>query len=327
MPEKIVPPVLSCVRDTFDERDYKYEDVMGAAPPDMPSILAGYDVEVRFGPLPDHPQGSAYDCVGEGSSQDHNMSIKIVTGRDVVLSARDIYSQIFIGSGGSSPREAYKLANKVGVVEDKFLPTRPNGQVLTEEFARKRDDLLPGATYWKIGPYYSITTGGIQAMAQAIFVNHGCGGAYFPDSGAMGHFIFFRGYGMYNGYKAMLYRDSYSPFKKWLYQDGRGDWFLQDGTPVDLAGIWTAEPGDWPPYQKKEVTEEMLRIVWLNSPDLQKEFPGPAFLSSNGYWRGQWAMDNYEDFIIRYKKFSQLSSEKPKTLIQTLWDFLKGLFL
>ena len=327
---KIIPRNLGCLRDTKDVRDRQYVDVMGAMPPDMPSFEVGYDVEERFGALKDHPQGGAYNCVGEGSSQDINMSIKIVTGKNVVTSPRDIYSQIFLPNGGSSPREAYRLLKNIGVCEDRFLPTRPDGQYLTEQFARKRDDLLAKPVYWKIDSYYSILSNNIAALTQAIFTNNGCGGAYFPRNGQMGHFIFFRGYGIRNGRYALKYRDSYEPFAKWICRDGNNNYYLQDGTPIDLAGIWTAFPHkDWPIYKKKEVREEMLRAVWCAYPDLRAAFPPPKFYSPQNpnYSRADWARDHYDEFIERFEKIIPYPQRSFIDSIKMIWkNFTKNLF-
>jgi len=279
---------------------------MGAMPVGMPSFKEGYDVEERFGALPDNSQGSAYDCVAEGGTEDLNMTIKVfclsVRKDDwVFLSPRDAYSQIYIKpNGAASPRDFYKLANKVGVCEDRFLPTRPNGQPLTETFARKRDDLLPNPIYWKIRSYYSISSTNIQAITQAIFSNHGCGGAYFPTGGAMGHFIFFRGYGMHNGRMALKYRDTYEPFTKWIYLKDN-NYYLQDGTAIDLAGIWTCEAGDWKPYQKKEVTTDMVRKCWQKRKDLRDAFPASlnliCYYDNSSYSIYDWARDHYDELL------------------------------
>jgi len=351
--ENSMPPILGTVRDEPDSRDYQWEKVMGAIPIGMPTFSQGYDVEERYGSLPDHPQNSAYDCVGEGTSQDVNMSIKIKTKRNIILSARDIYSQIYAPGGGSSPRNAYKLLKNIGACEDKYLPTRPNGQVLTESFARKRNDLLPNPVYWKIGPYYSINSKNIQALSQAIFQNDGCGGAYFPKSGEMGHFIFFRGYGMFQGRKALKYRDSYDPFTKWLTRDQYGNYYLQDGTPVELAGLWTFEPLEtWPVYEKKEVTCEQARYIYSLRKDVADEFPAKNKFyqtDKNGvvnpnYTIYDWCRDygfseNPEVFVDNILDWSKVDKERqtqaeqlnPQTakqtksfleIIKTLWQNL-----
>ena len=266
-------PIFGCKKDELDSRDKKYTDVMGAVPVGMPDFTEGYDVEERFGALPDNSQGSAYDCVAEGGTEDVNMAIRVFTNKWTFLSPRDAYSQIYIPpNGASSPRDFYKLAKNIGICEDRFLPTRPNGQPLTESFARKRDDLLPNPIYWKIGSYYSINSNNIQSLTQAIFSNHGCGGAYFPTGGAMGHFIFFGGYGTYRNYWALKYRDTYAPFTKWIYLKDN-NYYLQDGTAIDLAGIWTCEPGEWKAYEKREITCEMIRLAWLLRDDLKRIYP------------------------------------------------------
>lgn len=271
----LIPKNLGCIPDKPDSRDFPYE-YFGAK---IPSWEEGYDVEKSVFQLRDEHQDDSFRCVSEGSTADFEMTIKVATGFEVQLSQRDIYSQIFQSGGGSSPRDAYKLAQQKGVCEDSFLPSYPPQGRVSEEFSRNRSDATQegreNALKWRIGKYSSISPNNWDAMAQAIFSNNGCGGGYAPVNGAMGHFVFFRGYGMKDGFRALKYRDSYQPYEKWLI-NRNGKIFNQANQEVYLFSIWTCEPSEW--WKKKveitkEITAEQVRLVWLKRKDLQEIYP------------------------------------------------------
>jgi hypothetical protein len=324
MPEdKIIPPVLGCKKDPIDERDFVYEDIMGAMPPDMPSFAQGYDTEEKYGALRDEWQGHTYGCVTFGGTNDIEMSVLVATGQKIQLSERDAYSQIYIKpNGASSPRDFYKLANQKGVCGDDFLPTNA-GQDLTEEWLRNRQgespQLITDALKWKIGPYYSITSLNIDVIAQAVFSNWGCGGAYWPYNNAMGHFIFFKGYGMFNGFKAIKYRDSYPPYQKWIYFKD-GNYYLQDGTQINLGSVWTFQKGQW------ETDKAIESIKKVFGPDWQ---PAPIFVKRNLIVRGIYGAVRVvgADSIPPYRVFTLgpgggpiNSPEEFKALFDTLYQ-------
>jgi len=269
MNEKL-PPVLGCLPDQPDKRDFIYEEVMGAPPPEMPSFEKGFDVEEKYTKLRDDLQGHTLGCVTFGGTNDVEMSIFVATQKMIQLSQRDAYSQIWIKpNGASSPRDFYKLANQKGICEDDFLPTNP-GLDLTEEWLRSRQGESPesiaNALKWRIGPYYSITSLDIQVIAQAIFSNWGCGGAYWPYSSQMGHFIFPKGYGMYQGNKALKYKDSYPPVDKWIYfKDNKYYLSYPAGVQVNLGSFWTFQAGNWgndmPKLLRKKSTQEVFLVL------------------------------------------------------------------
>lgn len=262
-----LPPVFGCYPDPPDKRDFIFEDVMGAPPPAMPTFEHGYDVEEKYGALRDELQGNTLGCVTFGGTDDIEMSAMVTTKKIIQLSQRDAYSQIWIRpNGASSPRDFYKLANQKGICEDDFLPTNP-GPDLQEEWLRSRQgespDSIANALKWRIGPYYSIASLQIDAIAQAVFQNDGCGGAYMPVGANLGHFIFFRGYGIRNGLKALKIRDSYVPHEKWITL--KNNQYYLGSQPISLFSIWTFQAGNWgedmPKLLRKKNTQEVFLVL------------------------------------------------------------------
>lgn len=257
--------------DPIDNRDLVYEDFIAgkARPEGMPTFEVGYDVEEVKGKLRDEHQDHSYRCVSEGGTADMEMDILARTKKQINLSQRDAYSQIYGPNGGANPRDFYKLARKKGICEDKFCPSYPaDGSKVTEKWTRQRGNItqerLDNALEWRIGPYRSIVSLNLDVMAQAIFENNGCGGAYKPINNRMGHMIFFKGYGMYKGYFGLKYRDSYNPHEKWIVKHNGKFYYASTNNPlamqIKLYSIWTAEPGNY--SKKKDMTQEKLNKLY-----------------------------------------------------------------
>jgi len=302
--------IWGAIPDPEDSRDFIYEDFIAgkARPVGMPTLAQGYDAEDIFGKLRDEHQDSSYRCVAEGGTSDNEMSILAITKRMIQLSQRDAYSQIFQSGGGASPRDFYKLANGKGICEDRFCPSYPaDGSEVTEAFSRQRGDITTkrteNAKQWRIGAYRSITSLNLEVIAQAIFENNGCGGAYRPINNSMGHMIWFKGYGIHKGYQGLKYRDSYPPYEKWIVKH-KGKFYYSStnqplATEIQLYSIWTAEPGDW---LKKKLMIQLKRAT-----NEKKVF---AIIGEKKYWINSW--DNLEDFL---KLFGYDNLEKAKNSV------------
>jgi len=255
-----IPKILGCRPDEIDERDYVF--IAGATPPDMPSFLKGYDTEERYFKLRDDDQKSTYGCVTYGGTNDCEMTVFIATkesgdSKIIHLSQRDAYSQIYVSGGGASPRTYYKLAQQKGVCEDNLMPTIPPNGNLTENWLRTRNDAsdktIENALKWRIGEYLAIYGNDFNVIAQAIFENGGVGCGYLPIGASMGHFIFFKGYGMHEGCMGIKYKDSIpnwvggkKVYDKWIVE--RNQKFYLDnplGREVRLFSIWTCLPRDY----------------------------------------------------------------------------------
>jgi hypothetical protein len=261
-----LPVKLGFHPDETDINDYQYDEVFGATPKDMPDWKKGYSSEFKYGSLRDDHQGKSLGCVSFGSSSDMEMTAQTFDIK-VHFSQRFIYSQIFLPSGGASPRNAYKILKAQGIPEDRFFPT-PVGKQLTEQQIRSQAG-IEGARHqalrWKIKGYYSINLNNPDKFAQAIFTNHGVGFGYIA-SGNIGHFIFATGYGIHNGYQGIQYQDSYDPFDKWMvHRNGR--WYRENitGQQVKLYSGWVSEPEDWSKnVAKKNIKFKLERIKGRN---------------------------------------------------------------
>jgi len=137
------------------------------------------------------------------------------------------------------------------------------------------------ASRLKIRAYRSIQSLDFNVIAQAIFENGGVGGGYRAYGANMGHFIFFKGYGIHNGYRGLRYKDSIPPFEKWIIQY-KGRFYLGSprGRQVQLFSVWTAEAGDW---VKKNVEKEKLNTIYneLLLRDWNELEDGDGYLNHN----------------------------------------------
>jgi len=258
-------------------RDKIYEEYIAGAPPiTIPTFEEGFDLELKYGKLFSDNQSNTYSCVGNGASNDLEMDVLKATGKYVHLSAKYIYAQIALANGGASPREAYKLMNKQGVCEYDLLPSRmPTGRI-SEAFMRDRTHITEkhheSALKYRIGAYYSIRSYNMDVFARAIYENGGVGGGFRGVNSSMGHFIFFFGFCMWKGRKALKYKDSISGgyddgFTKYIVKVG--DKFFLDsknGTEIILYSHWTFESGGYK-YKnmnelvRKKGTKEVFLII------------------------------------------------------------------
>jgi hypothetical protein len=124
------------------ERDYR-DIVLGDIPftpdPNCPSWEQGFNNEIKYGKLKREHQGSSSSCVGQGWSKYLEMLNLIETGEAIDLSARDIYSQIFLPNGGSYIREGAKIAVNHGNCREELMLSYENDKNPSEEFMRERD--------------------------------------------------------------------------------------------------------------------------------------------------------------------------------------------
>ena len=281
-----LPEQLGSKPDLPDERDHEY--IVGAKPPDMPSWKQGYDVEEKYGRLRDDWQGHSYGCGWFGLTNDVEMSIKKHTGKDIQLSQRFGYSQTYLSGGGTSPRDNYKLANKIGIAEDRLMLTNC-GENLSEGWLRNKQGLtqevLENALLWRIGEYQSMPSPDPEQLAYGIFVDNGVGGGY-KSGGVMGHFIFHKGYKILHGYNAIKIKDSYPPYDKEIVYK-KGKWYLGYlGPEIQLYSHWVSLPGSW-------ATITNMKLI-------RKKGTDPVYIIAGGkrYWITSWeVVDNFKEML------------------------------
>jgi len=271
------PKELGCIEDEPDERDHPFGAVAGVPPTDMPTREAGYDVEEKFGKLIDDFQSSTLRCVTEGGTNDAEMTFRAGTnGKQTPhFSRKFVYPEIVADGGGAQPRDFYKFWKGTGLCEEELLPSFPVGIELSEAWARARTiltkQILDNAEKWKCDEYLSIGSDNIDLVRQAIFENAGCGGGYVGVNANMGHFVFFKGWGIHGGYFGYRVKDSYPPTDRWIIiKDGK--WHLENqfGSEVRLFSLWTAKknfPSEENMNVDKNLLDTLYNLIFHRDPD------------------------------------------------------------
>jgi len=184
-------------RDIPDSRDHSYDDhVMGAAPIII-DWIKGFDIRnILGGDIKLKCQYQSLSCVGQGWS--YYVWVKQVIemmekyGMDLTqlrnlypleveqLSARAIYSQIFIEStGGAQVRDGAKLIIDWGSLPDRLVPSiNPDTNMAEESFMRDKtwqNNALDDLAKTLCGVEYKVINAcdNMDLFAQAIMQNHG----------------------------------------------------------------------------------------------------------------------------------------------------------
>lgn len=124
-------------------RDYRLETLPAGAVLDLPSKFSLRD---KIGKIKN--QNGSLSCVAQATAYYLQLLNYIETGKQIELSARDIYSLIFIkDSGGSYIKDAFSKACNSGCVEELLATSYMglNKMPPTEEFMRNRTDITQEA--------------------------------------------------------------------------------------------------------------------------------------------------------------------------------------
>ena len=215
-----------------DNRDYDFEkDIcgVGAGPMFKPEWDNGYMLEpYKKGYIKIEHQGKSLSCVGQAYSK-YAEVLNWFDVKDIQdLSARDLYSRIYLPQGGASLSTGARELVKRGVNIEVDVPSYDqNGSPLKESEFRsvnRTDELKERALKFKGQSYYTVRPD-IELMAMAISMGHGfVFGArgnnkgwktgdvkFFADS--WGHAIYGIGYGIKNGKKGIYFVNSWG--KNW----------------------------------------------------------------------------------------------------------------
>ena len=170
------------VPDVQDDRDKRYEDVLGAGPVMTDAEWKqGFDIEkVLKIKIPFKNQCSSLSCVGQGFSY----YLGVINSKEVgfydEVSAKGIYSQIFLPGGGAQLRDAAKLAVKFGALLEKALTSYKSAGLTDEDFMRDNSWITPELTelakILQAKEYRSMSGLNIDYFARAIKDNLGCVG-------------------------------------------------------------------------------------------------------------------------------------------------------
>lgn len=171
--------------DRLDNRDRQYADVVMGAP--QIDWVKGYNVEIAL----DHRfeiemQGSSSSCVGQAWSKYLEVLNFAEENKFRDLSAKFIYSQIFLPSGGAYIREGAKVAVKQGDCLEKTIESyeyvgMSDGSRTknppTENFMRDNtkidNEVRQEALTYQSKEYRSVGSSNPDLLAHAIMNNHG----------------------------------------------------------------------------------------------------------------------------------------------------------
>jgi len=205
--------------DPIDYRDFDYERLQKVLGKPTINWEEGFDIAA----LKVEDQDGSSSCVGQAWSK-YAEALNVVEESEFTdLSAKFIYSQIFIPQGGAYIREGAKIVVNQGISPEQDLSSYP----ATEANMRKKEDITENifkkAIPYKAKSYASIWhKNKIDKFAEAILQNHGVvTGVYGehpgwqtawvkpPKNADWGHAIYCVGFVMVEGKKYIKFLNSW----------------------------------------------------------------------------------------------------------------------
>lgn len=176
------------VIDPLDKQDIKYDPVAAASP--EVDWEKGFDVEKELNiSIPIKDQGMTSSCVGQGWAYYTAVLNALELGNYTEVSAKAIYSQIFLDQGGAYIREGGRLLTNWGSLLEYIVPSYINGKPPKEDFVRqlnwKTKEMNNLAAALKSKSYAVINAASnIDIFAKAIRDNYGVvGGVLGSNNG------------------------------------------------------------------------------------------------------------------------------------------------
>ena len=133
-PQEISQFGKGAIKNKIDIRDYRYKPSIKAS-----QLPEEYSIRDKVGKI--KYQNGSSSCVAQAFAYYAQVNNLIETGEQIELSARDIYSKIFLPNGGAYLRDAAKKLCNSGICLEKDASSYENGNPPSEEFMRKRDDI------------------------------------------------------------------------------------------------------------------------------------------------------------------------------------------
>lgn len=126
--------------------------------------------------IPVHNQNGSLSCVGQSISTYASVKNYLETGVWTKLSARDLYSRIFVGFGGAYLEDGMYQAVNFGILPERELPSYEVGKPPSESFMRRK--ALSSVPYNQLryvvaGRDYRWLYPNIDEFAKAIALNNG----------------------------------------------------------------------------------------------------------------------------------------------------------
>ena len=261
----------------IDTRDHQWGVVAkGEIPFDWNN---GFDVEELYGfQLKTKDQNGSYSCGGQawayyGEALEYRSDLSYEP-----RSAKFIYSQTFVPSGGSNGRDNCKVVQVQGWAEEKLCPSYQDGNPPNEAFMTRPQDITQearnNARQVQALNYAQVNLNNIDEIAQAIKVNNGVViGIYGKNNGTWlstfpkadtphewAHWLYAGKAKLINGKKYIGVKNSWG--------DGVGDhgwqWLSEDFFPSAVFEIWTV-------YFKQDV-QAMQASIWKRILQLIADF-------------------------------------------------------
>lgn len=161
--------------DRLDERDYQYSDIVFGTP--IIDWEKGYDVEKELGITlkVEHQNGSS-SCVGQAWAKYTEVIDFVETGKISDHSAKSIYEQIFLPSGGAYIRDGAKTIVNGGIALEEWISSYEDSSPPSEEYMRIQSilpEIREKMKSYKAKEYRSIGSANIDLLAHAIMNNNG----------------------------------------------------------------------------------------------------------------------------------------------------------
>jgi len=212
-----------CVPNIVDARDIELSDALGSGAyvpdPSAPSWEQGFDNEIKWGKVKRENQGNSLSCVGQGWSKYLEMMDKIEQSKDghpdqfADLSARFVYSQIYLQDGGAYIRDGADIAVKQGCAKESIVLSYENGYPPSESFMRNKDDITDqikqdafiyqAKQYVYLDTSNTLTNADWESIRQVIYQFGGF------VSGYNRHCMYASGYKLINGNRSIHFINSY----------------------------------------------------------------------------------------------------------------------
>jgi len=171
------------IPDKKDERDFVYEELLGAGEP--VDWSKPFNVENKLSkPLKAEHQNGSSSCVGQAWAYYAEVLEDLENKNYTDLSARDIYSRIFNKQGGAYIRDGANCLVKRGVCREELSPSYENGKPPTETFMRTvPSNVEKDALNFKSKSYATLySSNNIDKLAEIIRDNNGCVSGVYGDN-------------------------------------------------------------------------------------------------------------------------------------------------
>ena len=252
-----------CPPSPPDSRDIPFGAVL--QPVFLPSWQEGSGFKPFYSQLKVEHQGTTLSCVSQAFSKYLELLNLFDTGEVKDLSARYIYSQIYLPQGGAYIRDGAKIATKQGDCEEKLMSSyMPNGNPPSEMFMRgrlegKQKTVKDNAYIYHSKLNYSWIADGrdFEILRQAIYQYKGF------ISGFNGHCVFFVDWGQDEKGMFLIYINSYG---NEIGENGLCKYYKNN--PYQLYDIMVLVDA---PNNLVDTTKMLARLIFGGDQFLKKE--------------------------------------------------------